>query len=561
MGLDPAQTADLRWLADGEPRRMFIAGGSDAHGDWNYRREGYLRGLTGVTDTAIGRPRNLVFVPRIAVDRSDRVSEDPTADAGDLRAPTQAEVTAALEAGNFSATNGPAVRIVIDENQNGIIDAGDRPMGGVSHLYGERRVPVLLEWMTTEEFGAIQSIELVVGMLDTGGAGARVWRGSGPIVRSDSSLTLGDTEFFDQGHDIFTARAPYGSSAEERNLLAITFSLDTPAGELMHGTRAFEIDLTQLRAPNLAIAENVFVRALVVTRAPSAACSPSAACALRGEVVQRRAYTNPVWAISRPIESCTTDTAALDDDADGIPDGCDPCRSDDTACTDADPTPPSGGVGPSIVGCYEDPDLDGYAEYFEYPIAMLSDAAGNCPSGYVSRPPTTPDARDCAPHDASVHPGASEWCDPSFFDRNCDPTDEGTITCYRDVDGDGFGGGAAIAMCPTELGDCQVGYVSNGADCCDTDVRAFPGQSMSFGTSRIGCSGFDFDCNGAVTQAYGLATSCLGRSASACASAPAGFASIVACGASGSYYSGCTWSTWRNACATPAPVSRVMTCR
>ena len=37
-GITPSQTASLSWLPPGEPRRLFIAGGSDAHGDLNYHR-------------------------------------------------------------------------------------------------------------------------------------------------------------------------------------------------------------------------------------------------------------------------------------------------------------------------------------------------------------------------------------------------------------------------------------------------------------------------------------------------------------------------------------------
>src|SRR5262245_2265063 len=39
-GLDRTQTSTLPWLPAGEPRKWFMAGGSDAHGDLNYRRKG-----------------------------------------------------------------------------------------------------------------------------------------------------------------------------------------------------------------------------------------------------------------------------------------------------------------------------------------------------------------------------------------------------------------------------------------------------------------------------------------------------------------------------------------
>jgi hypothetical protein len=61
-GLDFEHNPELTWLQPGEPRRMFLGGGSDAHGDLNYRRAGYFLGTDDSNDTAIGKPRNLVFV-------------------------------------------------------------------------------------------------------------------------------------------------------------------------------------------------------------------------------------------------------------------------------------------------------------------------------------------------------------------------------------------------------------------------------------------------------------------------------------------------------------------
>jgi len=61
-GLDFEHNKDLAWLKPGEPRRVFMGGGSDAHGEFNFHRNGYFLGVTDVNDTAIGKPRNLVFV-------------------------------------------------------------------------------------------------------------------------------------------------------------------------------------------------------------------------------------------------------------------------------------------------------------------------------------------------------------------------------------------------------------------------------------------------------------------------------------------------------------------
>jgi hypothetical protein len=53
-GINPAKRAGISWLASNEPRRVFMAGGSDAHGDLNFRREGAITGWSAAVDTAIG---------------------------------------------------------------------------------------------------------------------------------------------------------------------------------------------------------------------------------------------------------------------------------------------------------------------------------------------------------------------------------------------------------------------------------------------------------------------------------------------------------------------------
>jgi hypothetical protein len=60
-GLDLRRTPELDWLPSFlAPRRLFMAGGSDAHGDFNYRRTGYLIRTEAINNAALGKPRNLV---------------------------------------------------------------------------------------------------------------------------------------------------------------------------------------------------------------------------------------------------------------------------------------------------------------------------------------------------------------------------------------------------------------------------------------------------------------------------------------------------------------------
>jgi hypothetical protein len=163
-GIRSKQTAGLEdtegWpLPPGEPRRVFMAGGSDAHGDLNYRRQGRMTGVSGVTDSAIGKPRNLV---NVGLHRPETVTG---ASGETYGAVGQKQVTDALASGNFAITDGPALRIALDANANGVIDSFDVPMGGVSKTPSRGTyVPFVVEWKSTDEFGPLASIDLYVGV-------------------------------------------------------------------------------------------------------------------------------------------------------------------------------------------------------------------------------------------------------------------------------------------------------------------------------------------------------------------------------------------------------------
>lgn len=157
-GLDPNKTNDIDWLTAGQPRRMLMAGGSDGHGDYNFRREGYATGTSEVTDTAIGKPRNLV-------NAGEPIGEPRSSDRGGLGRPyTQTQIVNALRSGEFSVTDGPALRIVFDVNNNGVIDEEDMPMGGIVNRKSLCELPILVEWKSTPEFGPVKQIVLYLGI-------------------------------------------------------------------------------------------------------------------------------------------------------------------------------------------------------------------------------------------------------------------------------------------------------------------------------------------------------------------------------------------------------------
>ncbi len=154
-GLDPAYTSDINWLPKGQPRRIFIAGGSDAHGDYNYRREGYFVGMQQVTDTTIGSPRNLIFAgpPQGTTIKKGDLSGTPV---------SQKQIVEAFKQGNFVVTDGPIIRIAYDMNRNGKIDRQDKQMGSVVSPE-QCNLPILVEWKSTAEFGPVNTIDLNIG--------------------------------------------------------------------------------------------------------------------------------------------------------------------------------------------------------------------------------------------------------------------------------------------------------------------------------------------------------------------------------------------------------------
>jgi len=155
-GLDKARTSKLAWLPSNQPRRVLMAGGSDAHGDLNYRRKGFFLGSTDATDTAMGTPRNLVNV--------GAPNGIPTSGAAGSGQPvSQSQVIDGLRSGNFAVTDGPAVRVAIDLNDNGVIDASDTPMGGV-RTQPTGPFKVIVEWLSTPEFAPVQEVNLMLGV-------------------------------------------------------------------------------------------------------------------------------------------------------------------------------------------------------------------------------------------------------------------------------------------------------------------------------------------------------------------------------------------------------------
>ena len=91
---------------------------------------------------------------------------------------------------------------------------------------------------------------------------------------------------------------------------------------------------------------------------------------------------------------------------------------------------------------------------------------------------------DCNDADPNINPCADDnTCDG--LDSDCDgAVDEDTPTGFLDLDGDGYGAGAALSRCDTTLA-----WSSRGDDCDDADPALHPDAAEA-------CDGLDTDCDG-----------------------------------------------------------------
>jgi hypothetical protein len=136
------------------PWKVFLAAGSDAHGDFNYEATmdavDFLskpsRGLSGYAeDNAFGKLATVVHCPHGMGVRGENVLHG-------------------LRSGRSVVSNGPLLVVGFDRNGNGSLDDEEDILPGQEFSAELANVPPLqLNWVSSSEFGPLRSLRLIVG--------------------------------------------------------------------------------------------------------------------------------------------------------------------------------------------------------------------------------------------------------------------------------------------------------------------------------------------------------------------------------------------------------------
>lgn len=134
--------------------KVFLAAGSDAHGDFNYEATldvvDFLgkpsRGLSGYAeDNALGKISTVVYAP-------------------EGMGPKGENILRALKSGRSVLSNGPLLIAGFERNSQGSLgDSGDVGIGDSLAVSLGHLPPLQLAWVSSAEFGPLESIRLIVG--------------------------------------------------------------------------------------------------------------------------------------------------------------------------------------------------------------------------------------------------------------------------------------------------------------------------------------------------------------------------------------------------------------
>jgi len=157
VGWLPLLQAGLQTDGEAPPGKVFLAAGSDAHGDFNYEAtmdaldliSKPSRGINGYAeDNAMGKLSTVVYCPSGMGARGENV-------------------LTSLRNGQSMLSNGPLLAAHFDMNSAGTsqgAQAARHVAIGQEVVFSARSVPPLeIEWASSSEFGAFESLRMIIG--------------------------------------------------------------------------------------------------------------------------------------------------------------------------------------------------------------------------------------------------------------------------------------------------------------------------------------------------------------------------------------------------------------
>ncbi|MBU0755983.1 MAG: hypothetical protein KJ645_12640 [Planctomycetes bacterium] len=188
-------------------RKVFLSGGSDAHGNWNYRVYRTDSLDLHATSSAMGKVRTAVYLPSGLTDQG---------------------ILDSLRHGRTVVSDGPAVIFGLDGNNDGSLH------GPLDAILGEGPVKVAINdqtarfvflWSSSLEYGDVVCIRLFRGNRTTGESPDLVWENyprsfggdlQGPLV-SDLLPAQGETVYFRAEAYTFDPAGPPPTSGDVSN--------------------------------------------------------------------------------------------------------------------------------------------------------------------------------------------------------------------------------------------------------------------------------------------------------------------------------------------------------
>lgn len=213
-------------------------------------------------------------------------------------------------------------------------------------------------------------------------------------------------------------------------------------------------------------------------------CSPSAGCTnspvTNGTECGSRSCNGLVWNKQTCLTGVCNGSAQLQNCDDGNTCTTDTCTPA-TGCTNSNNTSDCGTCAICSTGaCVADLSQNG-----DCPVCQICTGLKTC-------------GNESSGQDVKVECAVSG--SPTCHTGSCNGAGacgNNAVTCYPDADQDGFTSGTVVVCAPCN-GTTQKTAPSAQSDCCDSDNRAYPGETAYY-TVPDNCGSWDYNCDGTTT--------------------------------------------------------------